>query len=525
MDAVAGGIEESGDARALSSATEPLNIWTLVLGKPHRRSQGWGFFNRHQLRISLMPTSNTGDNFNPSTFAQQVQAGVEQALIVAETEAAQQQKEMKLRQQYERLKDCYLSNRVSEHCKPVPAYERAVGDWALQSKANRHEHCETLLQAVANPMMLDASLSELMPKLKRREQELENCETDSSMKWRWLRAVQQALLDKKFRRGKYEKYKIAKPGRTGFRTIEVPNTDTRIVARTMLSVLSPLLDPNFYQLSIGFRKHRSPLHGIAAAEQLAKRGMTHWVKCDIRDAFGQIPKPPLLDVLKSRLHGSSIMWLVEEILDKHRKRGIPQGVAISPLAMNVYLDRFLDRWWVKRFPGTCLVRYADDILIACPTRQSAIAAFNALEEQTKTIGMPLKERQTDAVFDLSGGEMVDWLGFQIRLHGDEFQCSLGVKSWDRLEDKLQEVRARKTKGECYTDADITSIGFGRVHEKAIAINEQQVPAVAHQIRELAEESKLDMSGFTDGEALRAWLIGQEKWQEAREQVLQWLPAA
>ena len=97
MDAVAGGIEESGDAWALSSATEPLNIWTLVLGKPHRRSQGWGFFNRHQLRISLMPTSNTGDNFNPSTFAQQVQAGVEQALIVAETEAAQQQKEMKLR--------------------------------------------------------------------------------------------------------------------------------------------------------------------------------------------------------------------------------------------------------------------------------------------------------------------------------------------------------------------------------------------------------------------------------------------
>ena len=171
------------------------------------------------------------------------------------------------------------------------------------------------------------------------------------------------------------------------------------------------------------------------------------------------------------------------------------------------------------------MRYADDILIACPTRQSAIAAFNALEEQTKTIGMPLKERQTDAVFDLSGGEMVDWLGFQIRLHGDELKCSLGVKSWDRLEDKLQEVRARKTKGECYTDADITSIGFGRVHEKAIAINEQQVPAVAHQIRELAEESKLDMSGFTDGEALRAWLIGQEKWQEAREQVLQWLPAA
>ena len=80
------------------------------------------------------------------------------------------------------------------------------------------------------------------------------------------------------------------------------------------------------------------------------------------------------------------MWLIEEVLGKDRKRGIPQGVAISPLAMNVYLDHFLDAWWVEKFPETCLVRYADDILIACPSCQSAIDAFNALDLRTRTIG-------------------------------------------------------------------------------------------------------------------------------------------
>ena len=470
-----------------------------------------------------MSATNKRIHFDSVAMVQQVQAGGDQAMIEWRTEAERKREEGVQRRNYNRLQSCYLSNRVKTDSKPLPAYERAVQDWALKSKAKMHEHCITLLEAVANPMMLDPSLNELLPRLrlKKAEKEVLSC---PSAKWEWLRGIQHDLLHQSFRRGKYQKYNIPKSGNRGFRTIEVPNTDTRIVARTMLSVLSPLLDPNFYPLSIGFRKHRSPLHGIAAAEQLTKRGMTHWVKCDIRDAFGKISKPTLLDVLKSRLHGSSIMWLIEEILDRNRKRGIPQGVAISPLAMNVYLDHFLDKWWVKRFPGTCLVRYADDILIACSTRHSAIEAFNALEQRARTIGMPLKESQTDAVFDLSGGEMVDWLGFQIRLHGDEFQCSLGVKSWDRLEDKLQEVRARKTKGECYTDADITLIGFGRVLEKAIAINEQQVPAVAHQIRELAKESKLDMSGFTDGEALKAWSIGQQKWQEAREKVIDWMPS-
>ena len=459
-----------------------------------------------------MHTINTGDTIND--FGMNLQG----------SNSAQSQQARKHRRHYARLQGCYLGNRVSEYSPPLPAYELAVTDWALKSKANMHEHCKTLLQAVANPMMLEPSLAELLPKLRLspNEQEMLAC---SSGKWDWLRGLQTALLNQEFTTGKYQKYKIPKPGKQGFRTIEVPDTETRIVSKTMLDVLRPLLDPSFYPLSIGFRSGRSRLHGIAAAEQLVKRGMTHWVKCDIRDAFGQIPKPTLLDVLKSRLKGSSIMWLIEEVLGKNRKRGIPQGVAISPLAMNVYLDHFLDACWVENFPETCLVRYADDILIACPSRQSAIDAFNALDLRTRTIGMPIKEKLTDALFDLNSGNVVDWLGFQIKLTQDELDFSLGVNSWDRLEFKLQEVKVRKEKGESYTQDKINSIGFGRVLVKAVAIEEHQIAAVAKQIRELAEEANLDMTGFTDDEAQKAWLKGREKWQEAREDVIPWLPAA
>jgi len=291
----------------------------------------------------------------------------------------------------------------------------------------------------------------------------------------------------------------------------------------MLNVLNPLLDPKFYPLSIGFRPSRSALHGVAAAERLTRLGMTHWVRCDIRDAFGQIPRIPLFEVLKSRLHFSPIIDPIEEILDKRRKRGVPQGVAISPLVMNVYLDKSLDKWWIKKCPDSCLVRYADDILIACPSRQSAIDAFNKLEQRARTIGMPIKEKVTDAVFDLSGGDAVDWLGFQMRLTEEGLNCSLGIKNWDRLDSKLQEVKVRKAKGDSYTQAEINSIRFGRVLEKAVAIEEQAIPAVAKQIREMAEEASLDMTGFTDDQAQKAWCIGQRNWHQAREDVIPWLP--
>ncbi len=499
----------------------PLNICTSVLGYTRSRP-------RHHLipssSTNRMSPTQTDPQFDHAAFLSKLKASSEQPMFVVRTKSEERQYERNLLTKYNRLRHCYLSNRVPQTMKHDLAYKEAVETWALKSKASMHEHCKTLLQAVGNPMMLEPSLAELLPKLRLSpdEQEMLACNYG---KWDWLRGLQTALLNQEFTTGKYQKYKIPKPGKQGFRTIEVPDTETRIVSKTMLDVLRPLLDPSFYPLSIGFRSGRSRLHGIAAAEQLVKRGMTHWVKCDIRDAFGQIPKPTLLDVLKSRLKGSSIMWLIEEVLGKNRKRGIPQGVAISPLAMNVYLDHFLDTWWVEKFPETCLVRYADDILIACPSRQSAIDAFNALDQRARTIGMPIKEKLTDALFDLKSGDVVDWLGFQIRLTQDELDFSLGFNSWDRLEFKLQEVKVRNEKGETYTHDEINSIGFNRVREKAVAIEEHQIASVAKQIRELAEEANLDMTGFTDDDAHEAWSLGQEKWQEAREDVIPWLPAA
>ena len=56
--------------------------------------------------------------------------------------------------------------------------------------------------------------------------------------------------------------------------------------------------------------------------------------------------------------------------------GTPQGGPASPLLCNIYLHR-LDRAWDADQHGV-LVRYCDDLVVMCATRQQAEAALERL---------------------------------------------------------------------------------------------------------------------------------------------------
>ncbi len=59
--------------------------------------------------------------------------------------------------------------------------------------------------------------------------------------------------------------------------------------------------------------------------------------------------------------------------------GSPQGGVISPLLANIYLN-YLDTIWENKFTelGT-LVRYADDLVILCKTKEQALKSIDVLK--------------------------------------------------------------------------------------------------------------------------------------------------
>ena len=78
---------------------------------------------------------------------------------------------------------------------------------------------------------------------------------------------------------------------------------------------------------------------------------------------------------------------------------------------NVYLHR-VDRAWDTREFGV-LVRFADDLLVLCKTRQQAQAALARLRALLADLGLAPKEAKTRIVELVVGGEGFDFLGFFI----------------------------------------------------------------------------------------------------------------
>jgi retron-type reverse transcriptase len=75
--------------------------------------------------------------------------------------------------------------------------------------------------------------------------------------------------------------------------------------------------------------------------------------------------------------------------------GAAQGGPASPLLCNIYLHR-LDRAWDARQHGV-LVRYCDDLVVMCQSRQQAEAALERLRSVLGGLGLELKQSKTRIV--------------------------------------------------------------------------------------------------------------------------------
>ena len=187
------------------------------------------------------------------------------------------------------------------------------------------------------------------------------------------------------------------------RPLGIPTIRDRIVQECMRIVLEPILEPQFFAHSYGFRPMRDTVMALERIKRLSHTTGHYWiVEGDISKCFDNIDHSILLRRLYHiGVKDRRVLQIVKAMLKAGimdectiNEYGTPQGGIISPLLANAYLD-IMDEWITKQWenkktrhiyasPGNrrgalyktslipgCLVRYADDFVIITDTRAHA----------------------------------------------------------------------------------------------------------------------------------------------------------
>jgi Retron-type reverse transcriptase len=216
---------------------------------------------------------------------------------------------------------------------------------------------------------------------------------------------------------------IPKSGDTvEMRPLSIPSVRDRIVQAAVKIVLEPVFEADMLPCSFGFRPKRGAHDALQVLIDESWRGRRWVVETDIANCFSAIPQEKLMRAIEERVCDQSVLKLLRVILragvmeDGQVRRpvtGAPQGGVISPLLCNIYLHR-IDRAWDVREHGV-LVRFADDALVMCRSREQAEAALARLRILLAELGLEPKEAKTRIVNLQVGGDGFDFLGFHHRL--------------------------------------------------------------------------------------------------------------
>jgi RNA-directed DNA polymerase len=215
-----------------------------------------------------------------------------------------------------------------------------------------------------------------------------------------LEKLSEALRTKTYKPLPVRRAYIPKPGSSEKRPLGIPTIIDRIVQTAVRNVIEPIFEQEFEPSSYGFRPNRGCQNALQEIERLLAAGYVHVVDVDVRKYFDTIPHQSLMNEVAKRIADGRVLDLIEAYLHQGvlegmnlwtPEAGTPQGAVISPLLANVYLHP-VDQ--AMRQAGFTLVRYADDMVVLCRTREEAEAALVKLGELLEGRGLQLHPDKT-----------------------------------------------------------------------------------------------------------------------------------
>jgi RNA-directed DNA polymerase len=246
---------------------------------------------------------------------------------------------------------------------------------------------------------------------------------------------------------------IPKQGSRKRRPLGIPVILDRVQQARVVGALEPEWEARFEPKSYGFRPGRGCHDAIAAIHVTAKgkSPMRPWVlDADLAAAFDRIDHPHILRQIGSfPARGMVEQWLKAGVVEDGRfaptEEGVPQGGVISPVLLNVALHGMEQAagvryrmnasqfgWTVEGSP--VLIRYADDLVALCHTRDEAFEVKARLAEWLAPRGLVFNEDKTRVVTLEEG---FDFLGFNVRRYHGKLLIKPSKAAIGRVRERLR----------------------------------------------------------------------------------------
>lgn len=179
------------------------------------------------------------------------------------------------------------------------------------------------------------------------------------------------------------------------RVLHIPPVFDRVCERAVLQVIGPLIDPHLQPDSYGARPGLGVDDAIRAVAEHISDGQAWMARADVADCFATLSQSDVCRGFEQHVREERVLRMVKRALTRDIGAGpgigIAQGSPLSPLAANVALDQLDRAMWNAGFP---IVRYIDDICIACASEAEAYRGLQTLQREAARMGLSLSSSKS-----------------------------------------------------------------------------------------------------------------------------------